>query len=541
MQVRENNYFNSFMYVSYRIPKTYIYFLCLLFVFSAGCAPLRINRQIYDPVWVSANFGNKTLKIHMTDGSLYILDSLINSSNRDTVTGYGAYFDQYRDIVSNNKKANGPTIQSAFRIPFSKVALFETNDITGLNKNVLAMTLVGVPQTILSIYCMINPKSCFGSCPTFYAWDGNDTVLMAEGFSSSILRSFEKEDIDMLYNARVTGNSINLKLTNEALETHIIRYADLLMFPRKDNERVFSLEDGGFTQVSEIRSPSACVALEGSCLEAIQSMDQKERFSETDTKNLAAREHIELNFNEVPDGELGLIIGNRQTFLTTFLFYQSLAYMGHRAGNFAASIESGNKSLQRKVDKVWDVLGGIEVFVLDSKEKWIKAGELNEMGPIASDIHLMKLPFTGQKNLKIKLVLTKGLWRLDYLALAKIGPMVEPVRIKPSVMCDNPASDDMSTIFLSDANEPLITLPGDSYHLSYSLPYEPGEYELFLCSKGYYIEWMREPWLAEQNLRKASLLFGFPGMFMKLAAKEFKVIEPTMEENFWKSRYAKKN
>lgn len=529
------------MRLSYRIPVVQNFFLCLILIFAYGCAPLRINREIYDPVWISANFGNNTLKVHMTDGGLYLLDSLINSSNRDTVTGYGSYFDQYRDMVTNNKKANGPTIQPAFRIPFSKVALFETNNITGLNKSMIAMTLVGVPQTILSIYCIINPKSCFGSCPTFYAWDGKDTVLMAEGFSSSILRSFEKEDIDMLYDARVTANRIDLKLTNEALETHIIRYADLLVFPRKLNERVFSVENGGFTRVSEIRSPSSCFGDEGSCLEAVQNMDQKERFSETDKKNLAAREDIEVNFNEVPDGELGLVVGSRQTFLTTFLFYQSLAYMGNTAGKFAASIESGNKSLQKKVDKVWDVLGGIEVYILDKKGKWIKAGELNEMGPIASDIHFIRLPFTGQKNLKIKLVLTKGLWRLDYLALAKVGPMAEPVRIKPSVLSDNPAPADISTIFLSDDHEPLITLPGDSYHLSYSLPYEPDEYELFLCSKGYYIEWMREPWLAEQNLKKASLLFGFPGLFMKLAAKEFKVIEPTMEENFWKSRYAKKN
>ena len=36
-------------------------------------------------------------------------------------------------------------------------------------------------------------------------------------------------------------------------------------------------------------------------------------------------------------------------------------------------------------------------------------------------------------------------------------------------------------------------------------------------------------------------MFGFPGIFMRIAAKEFKSIEPRMEENFWKSRYVKKN
>src|SRR5512133_2795440 len=197
---------------------------------------------------------------------------------------------------------------------------------------------------------------------------------MAEGFSSSILRSFEKEDIDMLYHAKPTGNIVNLKLTNEALETHVIRYADLLVFPRKQNERVFAVEEGYFASVSDIRSPSSCRAAEGDCLETVRQMDQRERFSETDAGNLAAKEYIEVNFNSIPEGDLGLIIGSRQTFLTTFLFYQSLAYMGHSAGNFAADIESGNRSLEKKVNKVWDVLGDIEVSFQDREGNWIKAG-----------------------------------------------------------------------------------------------------------------------------------------------------------------------
>jgi len=526
-----------------RIPAVYYILITLCGIFTSGCSSTRIIREFHDPVRLnSSTVHNRSIKVHLTDGNLYLLDSLITNGNSDTVSGYGSYFNQYREIILTNKNPEGLLIPPAFQIPLSGVALFETNDITGYNGKVLAMTLVGVPTAVLSIYCMINPKACFGSCPTFYCWDGKDTVLMAEGFSSSILRSFEKEDIDMLYHAKPTSNNINLKLTNEALETHVIRYADLLAFPRKQNERVFAAENGKFIRVSDIRNPSSCMAPEGDCLEAVQQMDQRERYSETDSRNLAAREFIEVNFNSVPDGEVGLIIGSRQTFLTTFLFYQSLAYLGYSAGNFAAEIESGNKSLQKKVNKVWNVLGGIDVLYQDRDGKWIKAGQFDEMGPIASDIHLIRLPANGQTTLKVKLSLTKGLWRIDYLALAKLGQSVEPLRIKPSLtlteieICDNNKKPQ-----LADTLEPLITLPGDSYNLSYNLPGTSDEYELFLCSKGYYIEWMRESWLEEENFKKASLMFGFPQLFMKMAAKEFKAIEPNMEANFWKSRYVKKD
>jgi len=346
----------------------------------------------------------------------------------------------------------------------------------------------------------------------------------------------------MLYHARTTGNNIDLRLTNEALETHIIRYADLLAFPRKEDERVFATESGTFAQVSDIQRPSSCIADEGSCLEEVMYMDRKERYCETDSKNLAAREFIEVCFDSVPGGDPGLIIGSRQTFLTTFLFYQSLAYLGHSAGNFAAKVESGNLSLQKKVNKVWDILGGIDVSVQDREGNWIKVSTIEEMGPIASDVHLVKLPETGSTDLKIRLGLTRGLWRIDYLALGKMGQSAVPARIKPSrVITEKQNFNKNLATQLNDTLNPLITLPGDSYILSYDLPGTADTYELFLCSKGYYIEWMREPWLEEENLRKAAMFFGFPRLFMRTAAADFKLVEPTMEENFWKSRYVKKN
>jgi hypothetical protein len=214
--------------------------------------------------------------------------------------------------------------------------------------------------------------------------------------------------------------------------------------------------------------------------------------------------------------------------------------MGNSAGNFAAQIESGDKKLRNRVNKVWDVLGGIEVFVQNSRGNWIKVKQFEEMGPIASDVHMIRLPSSETSDLNIRLRLTKGLWRIDYLALARTGERVDPLRIIPSnISSNNSKNAETSEMSLSDTLNPLVTLPGDSYNLFYDLPSASSDYELFLCSKGYYIEWMREPWIAEENLKKASMLFGFPKMYMRMAAKDFKLVEPTMEESFWKSRYVK--
>ena len=47
----------------------------------------------------------------------------------------------------------------------------------------------------------------------------------------------------------------------------------------------------------------------------------------------------------------------------------------------------------------------------------------------------------------------------------------------------------------------IVALPGDAYTFTYELPENPQHYELFLSSRGYYLEWMRESWLREEAQR----------------------------------------
>ena len=507
-----------------------------------SCTPVRLIREFKMPVQAPVLVSSQNIvKVHMKDGCLYLLDSLLTFDDSVTIYGGGVYYDQNRTIIKSNYSV--PFILPAlnFKIPLSDVALLETNDLKGLRGNAIMMALVSVPMSVITGYCLINPKACFGSCPTYYSWDGKDTSLMAEGFSSSILPSFEKADIDMLYSTKVTGNTFHLRLTNEALETHIIRYSDLLAFPRSKNERVFASQEGKFFVTTDIRSTSACRASEGDISEAVRKMDNHERYCSADRKNLAQREYIEMRFDSIPEGDHGLIIGCRQSLLTTFLFYQSLAYLGSSAGYFASRIESGDISLEKKVNKVWELLGGIEVFVQSSDGKWTKVSEINEMGPIATDVHLVPLPKTGTRKLNIKLRLTKGLWRIDYLAVGKLEKCIEPAVIHPVTVTTISGIEKNSDLQLSDTLNPLVTFPGDVYDLQYVLPVVPEEYEIFLKSKGYYIEWMRESWMKGESLKNAVLFFGFPKRYMRVAAADFKKIEPSMESNFWNSKYVKKN
>jgi hypothetical protein len=61
-------------------------------------------------------------------------------------------------------------------------------------------------------------------------------------------------------------------------------------------------------------------------------------------------------------------------------------------------------------------------------------------------------------------------------------------------------SDDDPLASLLDDSKYLVAYPGDIYHISYELPFENAE--LFLDSRGYYLEWIRDEWIEEQSMRK---------------------------------------
>jgi hypothetical protein len=502
-----------------------------------------IVRELRPPPAIATDSSINDVKVHMNDGSLYVLDIFDMDNNSDTAFGFGTYYDQYRDVVKFNVDPSGQWIADRFLIPLQDVALVEMNQLKNrMSGKIIGITLVSAATIGVTAYCLANPKACFGSCPTFYAWDGTDTALIAEGFSSSILRKYEQEDIDMLYSASSTNSSLNLRLTNEALETHVIRYADVLVLPRGDGERVFTTGMGEFFHTYDITAPMACKSPEGDCLEKLILMDKIERYGPSDPENLIARESVEITFTDVPQGERGFIIGCRQSFMTTYLFYQGLAYLGKSAGYFAARIESGDKFLQRKFDRIKELLGGIEVFVQDSRGRWISVGEIAESGPIASDIHIIRLPDElRSENLNIRLRMTKGLWRIDYVAIGRLGQKIDPILIEPAEVVAKSTSGINTPPYLKDPQVPLVTLPGDVYELRYNIPDIGGPYDLFLKSRGYYLEWIREPWLLEQNRFKAAVFFGLPKLYLKNAGDEFKKSEATLEESFWKSRYVRKN
>jgi hypothetical protein len=290
---------------------------------------------------------------------------------------------------------------------------------------------------------------------------------------------------------------------------------------------VLTTLEGEFRQATDARALEACDAEEGDCRRLVHAFDGSERFSLADGEDLARRETIDL---QLPRGEgpRGLVIASRQTLASTYLFYQSLAYLGRSAGAALAALERGDRTIANALARLHEVTGGIQVVMEADDGTWITVGEVREMGPLASDVLVVPLPQRGTGRVRLRLA--RGHWRLDYLASVRLGPRVQPGVIEPASVRDAAGRPIQKGL--------LTTLPGDTYTYTFHVP-DGAAQELFLDSRGYYLEWMREEWLSDENPRRAAQLILNPGQLLRDMAPEFKRQEARMERLFWGSRYAK--
>jgi hypothetical protein len=137
--------------------------------------------------------------------------------------------------------------------------------------------------------------------------------------------------------------------------------------------------------------------------------------------------------------------------------------------------------------------------------------------------------------------MAKGAWRIDWVALATLSPPVSPIRIEPTRVEHDGVSDARARALLRDGDGHLVTQPGDEYRMTFELPAPAESMELFLESEGYYYEWIRGEWLAQENAANAFLAFTAPRETLRRLAAPYAAREVQMERRFWSSRFARRS
>jgi hypothetical protein len=480
------------------------------------------------------------LKVHLASGDLVLFSTWSADSVARRISGRATRYDINRIATS--------AIDAV--IPYDSILLFESNRVVkdrGLGLGIVTGASLGVTAA-----CALNPKACFGSCPTIYVGDGPAARLEAESFSSSVARSLAATDVDALPSLTAVRGVATIHIRNEALETHHLHSVSLLAVPHPRGTQVFATDAGAVWLAERTVAPVRCAAAEGSCLEALRARGGAERSVRVDSTDLAARETIELRFPATSAPRLGLVLRSRQSLVSTFLFYQTLAYLGRGAGRWLASLDRGDSVAHRQARLASEALGPIEVQWPDGAGGWRTVASTAEHGPLAADVRVLPLPVRAAGDsgpVAVRLRLARGAWRIDQAALAELVAPAAVVRLAPDDVARETRvgaagvrrdADPGALALLRDSTRYLATYPGDGYAVSWKVPPLPrGEtMSYFVSVRGFYLEWLRQEWQADENPLAAAALLADPARAMRTLAPRFSQLEPTMEAAFWGSRHA---
>ena len=499
-----------------------------LTVLMAACGPTVWHPSTSGPEEIPTQVESPFLKVHLHSGEVAVLrewNPALSSDSR--LTGTGTLYDRDRRVVK----------AGLHLIPTDSIALLEANRPETVSELAVAGLVTWTAITgVTTALCLADPKSCFGSCPTFYLSPDDQGAPVAEGFSSSFARALQARDLDALHAVRPGGSRFSIHMRNEAWETHAVRSVGLRAAPVEPGTRILQTSDGELLPALRFVPPVACSSVTGDCTGSLTTRDGVELSIWTDTTDLARRTDVVLSFPAV-QGPVGVVLSARHSFVSTFVFYQSLAFAGEGAGALLAALERGAPGARERVLGPARTLGPIEVHVSEGGGVWRKVGEFGEAGPIATDRIVFPYEATGAGQTQVRLRMAQGSWRVDELGLTTLGAPVEAVEVPASAVLRAGRADATAFERLADPHQSLVTTRGDHYEIVFDLPEDAERYQLFLESEGYYYEWMRSEWLVEEDPGMTVLLLSNPREGLRRLAPAFKRVERTMEEAFWASRF----
>ncbi len=465
---------------------------------SSCIMPTKVRREVQSPGTVTGTSVQSPFKAFLTDGRVAVFPDGARITT-DSVFGAGTLYSL--DLAS-----------------FAHIRSLALDDLLGLEsvqtdvdvvKGGLALMVgaVGVGAGGAVISCTLDPKSCFGSCPTIYSYDSSGEVLEAEAFSYSIVPVLEGRDVDRIGVDADAKGVVTLELRNEALETHYINHVELLEVRHEADRAAYRNEEGRILVVGDMTEAAGAIDRDGSDrLAELKARDGKV-FSSSDERIRAVtaedfRDHIELVFPRPDSRSVALVLRFRSSLLNTILFYDlTLASQGAKALDWLG-VEMADAGTVEELGRWFVETTALEVSV-QGPSGWDRVTRLADTGPIAWDEVAVQLPIPEGDDVRVRLSFLADQWRIDFAGLAGEVEFAEPrvaafARIAPLGGAHDP--EVAKQVALPDEDY-LVTVPS----MALSLESEPlgawpdDERTFFLSSQGYYTEWIRPGWIRASN------------------------------------------
>jgi hypothetical protein len=438
----------------------------------------------------------------------------------------------------------------SFSVPVDSVAVLTYYGTESTDGSVLSSVFLGIYGgflTPLSVYCLSCPKCCFGSCPTIYTYNGKNYVLEAELFSYNISKYFQESDLDKLTILDPSRQDYQIRISNEALETHYIDQFSLLEINHPPGTQVFPTFDGDIICTGDLNSPSSVINSLGDDITDL--VNKRDNYAYRSGEELVKKisdgvtyDRIDLNL-DLPHGtkKVNLILKLRNTLLTTILFYELvLSSQGFDAIEWTHKMQT-NYIYARLFNELYKYYAGIKIKTF-KEGAWNLQSKIGDIGPIAWKDIGVEIPVEVEKNATlIRLEFFPDNFMIDYIGYdcsSDLNDSYHVNKLQPKNIVDdeNKYRFDLNEVLEKPDGKYLITNPGESYYLTFNLTSsDTANTSVFIQSKGYYIEWIRGNWLVNNSGKYKFNLFEVDKTLFQLQESWIEN-RPLIEDRFFETR-----
>ncbi|MBK8945995.1 MAG: hypothetical protein IPM32_12095 [Ignavibacteriae bacterium] len=487
----------------------------------------------------------------LSDGKHFNVQAKIFKNDNSIVLFPNGFTSSENIIIGEIEKFNFSSKEKYIQkitIPFDSISAMITYEDSTKSESYFASFLLGLtgpPLTILGIYCIACPKCCFGSCPTIYSFDGNNYNLEVELFSECISKQLENNDLD-LFQQNISSDTLKLKITNEAMETHYINKFEISCAEYSNNKKVFpSIENKiiSFTNLFEIQKISS---KNGNQISHLISKDDNNYYRTgvekvSELKNGPYFDYIDF---EIPKNATKILVKYRNTLLSTTLLYDIvIGSQGLDAINWIDKMNN-DPIYASQFKTVYELFSGMKAKLI-TKNNEIEVGRFLDAGPLNWKYLAMEVPKNKSEINILRLEFIPDNFMIDYIAYDTtnyVDGEIEISTLTPNKILDNAGNPcpNLWEFIINDDEKYLKTEPGDAYELFYNITQKENKSKsIFIKSKGYYNEWIRGNWINEKNPIYTFNLFDINGTLRKLA-ESWKENHDLLEEEFFKSKISLK-
>jgi len=439
------------------------------------------------------------VRIHTFSGSVYLAVEGFTVRN-DTISCSGQEYGPTRSLED----------KSSWRIPVDSVVGIEYFVVKTPPLRSVGNLLSGTTATIYTAFGgLVLYKALFGSCPTFYTFDGEQPILEAEGFSYSIGKYFEGSDLDRLQMQTPPDGRVRLAVRNEALETHYINQVELCYVDHPAGTEAYPDADGESAHIMKPKAPVRAVSLNGrEILGSILGRDAEAYESDDNTTSdllpRGKRDYVECEFeNSSGSSAMTIVLRGRNTLQNTVLLYDvMMRNQGPLVTEWVRKVNE-NPLYSWRLYRWYREHSGIRVFV-ERDGQFVEAGRIPDTGPIAWKETAVQVPVDpGSRRVRLRFSFLPESWAIDWIGYDEQAFEASGfAHLSPVAATNNRGMENKENVqsLQGDDDDYLVTGPGTAVELSFVVPtHVEGMRTLFVRSKGYYIEWIRGEWLKARD------------------------------------------